>query len=466
MSRIRHVFARAVDRFSLRLFRSPDLEQIARLALDRTGAWHQRECPLKAPFVFSFVLAMSLFREDSLRALLDRLLEMLREHEPEITPRAVTPEALCKARERLGEAPLREGFALSALRVQPPPWCRGLRVYSLDGTKADIPDTPLNEREFGRPGASRGRSAFPQTLLLGLVDVQSHRLKAASTHPGAMPERDASLPLLEGLGKEDLLLLDRGYFAAWYFHELDRRGIPFVVRSKMGSKIRKVFQLKDGSWLVEGEGHAPASKALRDRWDGPRKVRYTLRMIEYRIGESPEIRILTSLLDPDRFPALELAKLYAQRWEGELVFDEIKNHLATVTHGSLRTLFRSKTPAGVVQEAFGLFLTFNLVRETMVQAGRRKNLDPLRISFVGALKCIRRSLPRIDRAPRRQHPKLFLQLLDDIAHQLLPQVRRDLAYPRKKKRKMENVGVKKPHHKAEPRSRTPVILSDPLPLVA
>lgn len=465
-SKAKHALASAAEQFSLRLFRSPDLQSITRLALDRTGAWHHRECPLKAPFVYSFVLAMGLFREDSICTLLARLLEMLREHDPEITPRAVTPEALCKARERLGAAPLKEGFELSTSQVCPPRWFRGLRVYALDGTKTEIQDTPLNEREFGRPGASRGRAAFPQVLLLGLVDVRTHRLKAGSVHPCSTPERDASLALLDKLGGLDLLLLDRGYAAAWYFYELDQRGIPFVVRCKTGSKLRKIAQLKDGSWLVEGKGDPPTSKSLRGRWNGPRTVRFTLRMIEYRVGDSPEIRVLTSLMDPDLYPALEIAKLYAQRWEGELVFDELKNHLATVTHGSLRTLFRSKTPEGVLQEVYGLFLTYNLVRETMVQAGHHHGLDPLHISFVGAVRCIRRSLDRIDRAPASRQLELFHQLLEDIAHHVLNRPRRNVAYARKKKRKMENFGVKKAHHKAEPRTRTPVLLTYLEPMVA
>lgn len=461
MGKVNQSLAAASERFSFRLFQSPDLQRLTKQALDRTGTWHQRECPLKARFVFSFVVAMGLFRNDSLRNLLVRLLEMARERDPSVCPRAVTPEAICKARERLGAAPLRVAFEATTKRVRPRCWFGGLRVYALDGSKTDLADTSLNEAAFGRPATPRGRAAFPQALLLGLVDVKTHRLKGASIHPCRMDERAASLPLLESLGKRDLLLLDRGYAAAWYFYELDQREIPFVVRTKTGWKPRRVFQMKDGSWLVRGKGTPPTSKTLKGNWRGPRTVRYSLRMIEYRVGgKGPIIRILTNLLDPDKHPAHEIARLYAVRWEGELVFDEIKVHLATVTHGKLKTIFRSKSPQGVAQEAYGLLLSFNLVRETMTQAARRRKVDPLVLSFVGAVGCIRRALPRIHRASKKQQKILYEQLLEDIAAHRISRPRRNLAYPRKKKSKMSNFGVKRPHHKAEPTTRRVLIIED------
>lgn len=464
MHTVKHALAEVAKNFSLQIFQHPDLRTITAEALDRSGRREQRRCPLSAELVFTFVLLMGLHRAESLRTLLTRLLEMLRERDPDLRLNAVSPEAVCHARARLGPEAHRIAFELTTEKVRPPCWIGGYRVYALDGTKADLADTTRNEAEFGRPGASRGRAAFPQALLLALVDVRTHRLKGASIHPCWMPERDASLPLLDRLGKRDLLLLDRGYDAAWYYYELEHRQIPFLARCKAGRKIRRLHQLKDGSWLVEVRGERPGSRHLKDTWKGPRSFRLTLRMIEYKVGDSPEIRLLTNVLDIDACPALAMAELYAYRWEGELVFDQLKNHFATVTHGTLRTLFRSKRPAGVRQEAWALFLTYNLVRETMHQAACSQKEDPRMISFVATVEIIRRALPRIERAPRRHQRLLFSQLLDDIADQKISRPRRSEANPRKVKRKMSNFGVKLAHHKTEPRCRRPQILTELEPL--
>ena len=124
----------------------------------------------------------------------------------------------------------------------------------------------------------------------------------------------------------------------------------------------------------------------------------TLRMIEYKIGENERVRILTDLIDPIAYPARELAVLYHSRWEIELSYDELKTHLATVSHGTLHTVFRSKTPDGVRQEAYGLFVAYNLIRALMQEAGEKYDIPPLEISFVETLHVVRNAIPDFERA--------------------------------------------------------------------
>jgi hypothetical protein len=115
-----------------------------------------------------------------------------------------------------------------------------------------------------------------------------------------------------------------------------------------------------------------------------------VRMVEHAVSGSPEtFRLVTSVLAPGKAPALELAALYHERWEAETTFDEIKTHLK----GSKITL-RSKTPNLVQQEFWALMIGHWSLRDLIHQAALRQNLDPDRVSFVHAVRIVRRTLPK------------------------------------------------------------------------
>ena len=115
-------------------------------------------------------------------------------------------------------------------------------------------------------------------------------------------------------------------------------------------------------------------------------------MVEYRLegveGAEPLYRLVTSVLEPERAPARELAALYHERWEIETAFNELKTHL----RGN-RIVLRSKTPDSVRQEFYGLLLTHYAVRKLMHKAALKADLDPNRLSFVHAVRVVRRKLP-------------------------------------------------------------------------
>ena len=118
-----------------------------------------------------------------------------------------------------------------------------------------------------------------------------------------------------------------------------------------------------------------------------------MRVIEYRIegvdrSQETTIRLITTLLDPQEFPAEELATLYQQRWEIETAFDELKTHLR-----GARVCLRSKTPELVRQEFYGLMLAHFVVRGLMHEAAQKANVDPDDLSFTHSLRVLRRTLP-------------------------------------------------------------------------
>ena len=123
-----------------------------------------------------------------------------------------------------------------------------------------------------------------------------------------------------------------------------------------------------------------------------------MRVVEYQLegmpGAEPRYRLLTTVLDPAAAPAGELAALYHERWEIETALDELKTHL----RGS-RIVLRSKTPDLVRQEFYGLLLAHFAVRGLMHEAAVQAGDDPDRLSFLHAVRVVRRQIARFAAIP-------------------------------------------------------------------
>ena len=167
------------------------------------------------------------------------------------------------------------------------------------------------------------------------------------------------------------------------------RGAQFLGRVKANVVLTPTTVLPDGSYL---SCLYPSPTARRRRQDG-----ITVRVIEYTLdtpaGPGRErYRLITSLLDAEAFPAAMLAAAYHERWEMETTLDEVKIH----QWAHPRPL-RSRHPREVVQELYGLLLAHLAIRTVMYQAAVRDGVDPDRLSFIGALRVLRRAIPRAQR---------------------------------------------------------------------
>jgi len=144
-------------------------------------------------------------------------------------------------------------------------------------------------------------------------------------------------------------------------------------------------RLPDGSYL---SALYRSEKDRRQRQNGT-----AVRVIEYRLeavaGAEPLYRLLTTILGPEQAPAQELAALYHERWEIETTLDELKTHLR-----GAKVMLRSKTPELVRQEFYGLLMTHFAVRGLMHEAALKADEDPDRLSFVHAVRVVRRKLPQ------------------------------------------------------------------------
>jgi hypothetical protein len=152
-SNLREILSYAAKNLGAHVFESRDFLDSARRALDESGKWHRRECPLNAQFMMRFVFALLLYRSLSIANVLKTILRKFRSKFPSLSLRAITPEAVCHAKDRLTSEPLRIFFETQAAQIKPASLFHGLAVWAVDGSSFNVPDTPANAACFGRPTA-------------------------------------------------------------------------------------------------------------------------------------------------------------------------------------------------------------------------------------------------------------------------------------------------------------------------
>jgi hypothetical protein len=446
-----HEFLATVsDECSLTVFDAIGLKEMIKLALDRTQSWEKKKCALRAPLMMTLILSMALNRHLSIYDVFKKIVRGLRMRARRrgVSLQSVTEEAVYHARVRLGIEPVKVLFELTAEKIDSNYWFHGLRTNAIDGFFLTTPDTEANEEFFHKPECPNGEAAFPQLKGVALVDTENRGMRALVVGPYYMAEQGAAEELLKHLGTGDFLVIDRGLPSYGLFSQCNAADVRFMARIPSGWYPEPEKKLGPGDQLVRIHALVPAKPEECRQWNQKNKTEYmTVRMIEYTFKSTGEtIRLLTDLLDPKEFPAIELAMFYHERWEIELVYDEFKTHLETVLHGSTRTIFRSKTPDGVLQEVYGMAAVYNMIRITMAQAARRVQVSPDEISFVGTLNQLRDAELEFAAADSAAIPLLRRQLLRDIGEDRVDRPRRKRVNPRVVKTPLSKFPRKKARH--------------------
>ena len=380
------------------LARTFPIEEVRRV-LAETGRASERERALPAHVMVYYAIALALYMTASTREVLRCLLEGLRWLWGAETVRVAGKSGISQARTRLGAAPLRELYERVVRPIATPAtkgaWYRAWRLVSLDGSCLDVADTAANEATFGRPGAGRGESAFPQLRFVALVENGTHVLFGARLGGFGEGETTLAHDALPALRPGMLCLADRQFFGHALWREAAATGADLLWRVKRNLRLPREVRLADGSYLTT---IYPSEKDRRHRASGVR-----VRAIEYRLegvaDAEPLYRLVTTILDPARAPAAELAALYHERWEIEGALAELKTHLR-----GARVVLRSKTPELVRQEFWGLLLAHFAVRGLMHEAALRAGEDPDRLSFSHAVRVVRRKLPLFAALPPSASP--------------------------------------------------------------
>src|SRR5689334_1042335 len=379
---------RLTDHISLGVIaRTFPIDEVRRV-LAETGRASERERDLPAHVMVYYAVALALHTTASTREVLRCLLEGLRWLWGAEAVRVAGKSGISQARSRLGEAPLRRLYERLVRPVATPAtrgaWYRRWRLVSLDGSCLDVADTADNRAAFERPGASRGESAFPRVRFVALVENGTHVLFGARL--GRYEEGETTLAhgALPALQAGMLCLADRQFFGHALWREAAATGADLLWRVKRNLRLPREARLADGSYLTT---IYPSEKDRRHRTAGTR-----VRVVEYRLegvaDAEPLYRLVTTILDPAAAPVAELAALYHERWEIEGALAELKTHLR-----GARVVLRSRTPELVRQEFWGLLLAHFAVRGLMHEAALRADEDPDRLSFLHAVRVVRRKLP-------------------------------------------------------------------------
>jgi Insertion element 4 transposase N-terminal/Transposase DDE domain len=365
------------------------------------GRTEIRKNKLPARVMVYFVMAMALFYGDSYEEVMRKLVNGL-DYMGTWRKDWEVPSAggLCRARQRLGAKVMRELYERvavpCAMRSTEGAWLAGRRLMAVDGFGMEAPDSEENAGYFGYAG-KKGRSAFPFVRIAALTECGTHAIVAAEIGKDGEGEETLTRRILSSGAVESgmIVMADSGLYSYVNFKMVLDAGADALFRVGANVDLPLLEWFPDGSYLsfiADSTEKAKNSYRLRH---GLAKITdlpgFYVRVVDYEItdrgGGKEIITLVTNITDPDEVPAAELAAAYHQRWEAELVFDELKTH-----QRGPATILRSRKPELVEQEIWGLLLTHYGIRHLMREAADQAELDPDRMSFIRTLRVIRRQV--------------------------------------------------------------------------
>jgi len=318
-------------------------------------------------------------------------------------------------------------------------------VKVVDATGLSMPDTPQNQEVWPQNAAQKPGCGFPQLKVVGLFNLGSGALLHWAEGNKHNHESSLFRRLWDFLSRGDILLADRGYCSYVTLAALARRGVDTVVRLKSyrpvdfreGKKLGPTDRLVEWSRPVQ----RPKDWSKRDWKKLPQKM--MVRVLRYTI-ETPgfrtrEVALVTTLIDPEKYPASKLAELYFKRWAIELFFRDMKIALGM-------DVLRCKSPEMVRKEIAMHAIGYNLIRALIHDAARLYEKAFDRISFQGALSQVRQWSELIRNHVRRAGIKIHEAFLERLVDDPVPK-RPGRSEPRAKKRRAKNFQLlNKPRH--------------------
>jgi transposase IS4-like protein/DDE family transposase len=302
------------------------------------GKLDRRPGALSARFMVNFILALALFHQDSYDDVAENLVNALPGMGENIPNRA----SFTRARQRLGPRPLEAVFRAVAGPVAPDglvgSFYRGLRLAAVDGFLLDVPDTDDNRRALGGPSDARGNDAgFPQVRVVTLTETGTHASIDARVGGFKGGERELAIAMA-GSATGMLVIMDRGFPGVELRKAYTQAGAHLLIRARSSVARRPVRVLADGTYLARmnlaGQKGAHPGGVL-------------VRVVEYQVDGGEVIRLLTDLLDPDAYPAAELAAPLSRKVGGGVVVSADQDFPTRSAAGAALGRPGPGTPGGV-----------------------------------------------------------------------------------------------------------------------
>ena len=400
------VGVRLSDHLSASLLARVYPSTVVNAVLDAHGVNSKRVRSFPADVGVYYCMALSLYPEAALEQVFEAIAQGLAWAHSSPVSAHVAKSSISALRGKIGFEPLRALMQqsckpLARLESHPLAFYAGLRLVAMDGSNFEIPDEQANIAEFGYPGSRTGQAGYPQAQCAVLVECATHAVIDANLGAYRDSEWQVCEPLLKSLTPGMLCMADRGFNGYEYYKRARASGAQLLWRCADNRLLPVVTALSDGSYLsaIKPSKKGASVPDKGDEDDSGQGI--VVRVIEYSLPQSEQrYRLLTSLLDPQAAPALELAALYHERWHVEAVFDELKTHLVK----SRRTL-RSKTPDLVRQEFYGWVLAHYATRWLMHEAASEHHLAHAHLSFTATLAVIKLVQPHSGAFPPTESQK-------------------------------------------------------------
>jgi len=292
---------------------------------------------------------------------------------------------------------------------------KGHRVVLLDGTCLSMPDMPDLIDEFGTNNSRYGLGKYPLTQMVALSLCNTMTILNYNLGRYNQSEISLAWPLLEKLSEGDLLIADRHFAAAHYYARFYDLGIEFLTRIHQNRKISHIKRLTEYGpgdfvgWMKIN----PVYRKKDDTLPAKVMVRFTQTVVYIR-GKRKAIWLVSSLLDNKLYSGCEIAELYGKRWRIETLFREMKVNFSA-------GVLRSRSAEGKKKEIAARLIAVNVLRIIMLEAALESGVDPIRISFVGAVRTVLAFAPALSIEPVWKLPSIYKAMLKQIASQVVPE---------------------------------------------